>query len=111
MMAMPFERSGQCSTIGGGGVSEGSSPGVMVETKVHAGVVSGRKGGRSWSSTEVPVEGAMVALIYWTPLSNLLEMAVALRPPIAPAKPSTPSRWGDIKMLGWAGWRASYRRP
>ena len=70
MVAMPFERPGRCSAIGGGGVSEGSSPGVMVETKVHAGVVSGRKGGRSWSSTEVPVGGAIVALNSWIPLSE-----------------------------------------
>ena len=54
----------------GGGVSEGSSPGVMVETKVRAGVVSGRKGGRSWSSVEVPAGAAMVALISWIPLSE-----------------------------------------
>ena len=70
MVAMPFERPGPCSAIGGGGVSEGSSPGVTVETKVHAGVVSGRKGGRRRSSTEVPVGGAMVALISWVPLSE-----------------------------------------
>ena len=43
---MPFERPGPCSAIGGGGMSEASSPGVMVETKVHAGVVAGRK--RVW---------------------------------------------------------------
>ena len=42
-MAMLFERPGLCSTIGGGGVSDGSSPGVIVETKVNAEVVSGRK--------------------------------------------------------------------
>ena len=42
-VAMPFERPGPCSAIWGGGVpEEGSSPGVTVETKVHAGVVSGR---------------------------------------------------------------------
>ena len=39
-----------------GGIKS-SSPGVMVETKVHAGVVSGRKGGKSWSSVEVPARG------------------------------------------------------
>ena len=71
MVAMPFERAGPCSTIGSGGVSEKLSPGVMVETKVHAGVVSGRKDGRSWSSTEVPVGDAMVALISWIPLSEV----------------------------------------
>ena len=49
-------------------MSEESSPGVMTETKVHAGVVSGMKGGRSYSSAEVPAGGSMVALISWIPL-------------------------------------------
>ena len=40
----------------------------MVETKVHNGVVSGRKRGRNCSRTEVSVGGAMVALISWIPL-------------------------------------------
>ena len=70
MVAMPFERPGPCSAIGGGGVSEGSSPGLMVDTKVHAGVISGRKGGRSWSGTDVPIGGTMVAPISWIPLSE-----------------------------------------
>ena len=39
-----------CSATGGGGVPEQSSPGEMLESRVHAGVVSGRKGGRNWSS-------------------------------------------------------------
>ena len=47
MVAMPFDRPGPCSAIGGGGVSEESSPGEMVDAKLHAGVVSGRKGGRN----------------------------------------------------------------
>ena len=51
-------------------VPEEPSPGVTVETKVHAGVVSGRKGGRSWSDVEVPAGGAMIALISWMPLSE-----------------------------------------
>ena len=70
MVAMPFDRPGLRSAIKGGGVSEGSGPRVLVKTKVHAGVVSGMIGGRSWSSTEVPVGGAMVALISWIPLSE-----------------------------------------
>ena len=41
---MPSERPGPCSAMGDGGVLEGSSPGVMVEAKIYAGVVSGRKG-------------------------------------------------------------------
>ena len=67
-VVMPFERLGPCSAIGGGGVSEGCSPGEMVETKVHDGAVSERKRGRSWSGTEVVVGGVMVALNSWTPL-------------------------------------------
>ena len=69
-MAVLSEEPGPCSTIGGGGVLEGSSPGVTVETTVHAGVVSRREEGGSWSSVEVPAWGAMVALISWTPLTE-----------------------------------------
>ena len=75
---MYFDPGGEGGVIdGGNGVREARSMfgdrgrwGVMVETKGHAGVVSGRKGGRSWSSTEVPVGGAMVALISWIPLTE-----------------------------------------
>ena len=70
MVAMTFERPGPCSAIGGDGVSEGSSPGLAVENKVHAGVVSGKKWGRIWSSTEVPVGGAMIVRISWVPSSE-----------------------------------------
>ena len=69
-VAMPFERSGPSSTMGGGGVSDVLTLDVMAETKVHVGVVSGRIGGRSCSSVEVPVGGGMVALISWVPSSE-----------------------------------------
>ena len=41
----------------------GSAPGAMAETKIHDGVVSGMKGGRSWSNEEVTGESGAVVLI------------------------------------------------
>ena len=54
----------------GGGVSEGSSPSVTVETKVRGAVEFGWKGGRKWFSTELPAGSAMVRLISWISLSE-----------------------------------------
>ena len=49
----------------------------MVETEVHAGVVSGTKDGRSVSSTEVSLGGSMVVLISWIPLPLLRDASGA----------------------------------
>lgn len=65
-----FESPGACSTMEGGGVGEGSTPGVVANTKIHAGVASGSKEKRSWFSVEVRVSGAMVALTVWISFSE-----------------------------------------
>ena len=49
-------------------MSEGSSPDVTVDTKVHVGVVSESKGCRSWLSSDISVRGAIVGLISWISL-------------------------------------------
>ena len=63
MVAIPFESPGPCSAIGRAGVRNGFTPGAMVDTKIYAGVASGRKGGRSWSNEVVAVGSGVVALI------------------------------------------------
>lgn len=62
-VAIAFERPGPCSAMGGGRIRNGSAPDAMADTKVHAGVVWGRKGGRSWSNVEVAIGGRVVTLI------------------------------------------------
>lgn len=46
----------------------GIRSGCNTGTKVHAGISSGRKGGRCWPTMEVPIGGAMLLLISWIPL-------------------------------------------